>query len=208
MNSLSKSRRHSNRVWWKMVRKTHWFTKSDEIRANLGVILIGFRAKLTKKVILNHFSWFSKSIWKEDSPARFVFAIFTGKVNVYTNIDPNFHGRDSHSENCVNSEGVLVVVREKFKNETVATFSDVYGVSDPNSGPFLHFASRMKVNWRFKAKKEAFRERNSAKVGNWPFWLNVEWEFACEMKPVFEEYFPKPSAKPMLLLRFCLTWSF
>ena len=58
------------------------------------------------------------------------------------------------------------MVRERFKNETVATFSDVYSVSDPNPGPFLHFASRMKVDLLFKAKMEAFRERKSAKEGN------------------------------------------
>jgi hypothetical protein len=55
------------------------------------------------------------------------------------------------------------------KNETVATFSDVYGVSDPNFGPFFTFAFGMKVNDPFKAKMEAFRERNSAKVENGPF---------------------------------------
>ena len=89
--------------------------------------------------------------------------------NFHANLDPNFRGRDSHSKNSVNSEGVLVVVRGKFRNEIVATFPDLYDVSDPNPGTFLHFASRMKVNLLFKAKMEAFRERKPAKVGNGPF---------------------------------------
>jgi len=90
MNFLSEYRRRSNRVWWKMVRKTHLFTKSDEIRVNLGGILIGFRVKWTEKVFLDYFLCLSKSFWKENSPAIFVFAIFTGKVKYLHKYRPKF----------------------------------------------------------------------------------------------------------------------
>ena len=74
---------------------------------------------------------------------------------------------------------------KKLKNETVATFYDVCDVSGPNFGPFFNFPSGLKVIDPFKAKKEAFRERNCEKVEKGPFFLILEWEFACEMKPVF-----------------------
>ncbi len=65
------------------------------------------------------------------------------------------------------------MVREKFKNETVATFSDVCGVFGPKNDQLFTFAFGMKVINLFKAKKEAFRERKSAKVENEPFWLHL-----------------------------------
>ena len=64
----------------------------------------------------------------------------------------------------MNLEGVLLVVREKTKNETVATFPDVYDVSGPKFCHFLHLSSEIKVNHAFKAKTEAFRELFCAKV--------------------------------------------
>ena len=75
------------------------------------------------------------------------------------------------SDFFVNLEGVLPVVREKVKNKTVATFYDVYGVFDPNFGPFFNFPSGLKVIDLFKAKMEAFRERNCGKVEKEPFCL-------------------------------------
>ncbi len=66
----------------------------------------------------------------------------------------------------MNIEGVLLVVREKLKFETVATFSDVYDVSGPKFCNFLHLPSKMKVNHAFKAKTEALREHFRAKVEN------------------------------------------
>ncbi len=74
--------------------------------------------------------------------------------------------RDSHAEIAVNLEGVLLVVREKFKNETVATFSDVCGVPGPKNDQFFIFAFGLKDVQRFKSQKEAFRERNSSKAEN------------------------------------------
>ena len=53
----------------------------------------------------------------------------------------------------MNLEGVLPVVREKVKNETVATFYDVCDVFDLNLGHFLNFPSGSKVIHVFKAKK-------------------------------------------------------
>jgi len=85
----------------------------------------------------------------------------------------------------VNLEGVLPVVREKVKNKTVATFYDVYDVFDPNFGPFFNFPSGLKVIQLFKAKMEAFRERNCEKVEKGPFFLILSRKKACEMKPVF-----------------------
>ena len=52
----------------------------------------------------------------------------------------------------VNLEGVLPVVRGKVKNETVATFYDVYDVFVPNSGHFPNLPSGLKVIKLFKAK--------------------------------------------------------
>jgi len=58
---------------------------------------------------------------------------------------------------------------KKVENETDATFSDVYDVFASKFCPFSHLSSKMKVNHAFKAKKEAFRERNLRKVENGPF---------------------------------------
>ena len=77
--------------------------------------------------------------------------------------------RESHAEISVNLDCVSPVVRERFKNETVATFYDVCDVFGSKNDPFCTFAFRMKVNLCFKAKKEAFRERKSTKVENGPF---------------------------------------
>jgi len=71
----------------------------------------------------------------------------------------------------VNHEGVLAVVRGKVKNETVATFYDVYDVFDPDFGHIFNFPSGLKVIQLFKAKTEAFRERNCGKVEKEPFFL-------------------------------------
>ena len=69
----------------------------------------------------------------------------------------------------MNLEGFLLVVGEKVKNETDATFLDVYEVFASKFCPFLEIGTLMKVINLFKAKKEAFRERNLRKVGNEPF---------------------------------------
>ena len=60
---------------------------------------------------------------------------------------------------------------KKLKNNSVATFYDVYDVFDPNFGPFLNFPSGLKVIWLFKAKMESFRERICEKVEKGPFFL-------------------------------------
>ena len=58
---------------------------------------------------------------------------------------------------------------KKVKNETDATFLDVYEVFASKFCHFSHLSSKLKVNHAFKAKKEAFRERNLRKVENEPF---------------------------------------
>ena len=81
--------------------------------------------------------------------------------------------RDSHAKIPVNLEGVLPVVREKFKNETVATFYDVCGVFGSKNDQLFTFAFGLKVIQLFKAKMEAFRARKFGKVENGPFWLHL-----------------------------------
>jgi len=61
----------------------------------------------------------------------------------------------------------------------------VYGVFDPNFGHFLNLPSGSKVIWRFKAKKEAFRERFCENVKILPLTTILNWELAVEMKPAF-----------------------
>ena len=58
---------------------------------------------------------------------------------------------------------------KKFKNNSVATFYDVYDVFVPIFGPFFNFPSGLKVIDLFKGKMEAFRERNCEKVEKGPF---------------------------------------
>ena len=81
--------------------------------------------------------------------------------------------RNSHSKISVNLEGVLPVVREKFKNETVATFYDVCGVFGYKNDQLFTFAFGLKDINLFKGTMEAFRERKSSKVENVPFWLHL-----------------------------------
>jgi len=66
---------------------------------------------------------------------------------------------------------------KKLKNETVATFYDVYEVFGSENDSFFTFPSRMKVIQLFKAKMEAFRERKSSKVENVPFLLHLDPNF-------------------------------
>ena len=74
---------------------------------------------------------------------------------------------------------------KKVKNETDATFLDVYDVFASNFCNFSHLSSKMKVNHPFKAKKEAFRERNPQKVKNDQNFIHLAFVFATQMKTVF-----------------------
>ena len=74
---------------------------------------------------------------------------------------------------------------KKVKNETDATFLDVYGVF---ASKFCHFSKigmYFQVINLFKAKKEAFRERNPQKVKNDQNFLHLAFVFATQMKTVF-----------------------
>ena len=71
------------------------------------------------------------------------------------------------------------------KNETGATFLDVYEVFASKFCHFSHLSSKMKVNHAFKAKKEAFRERNPQKVKNDQNFIHLAFVFATQMKTVF-----------------------
>ena len=73
----------------------------------------------------------------------------------------------------------------KGKNETDATFLDVYEVFASKFCHFSHLSSKMKVNHAFKAKKEAFRERNPQKVKNDQNFLHLAFVLSVEMKTVF-----------------------
>ena len=61
----------------------------------------------------------------------------------------------------------------------------------------------MKVIHVFKAKKEAFRERNPQKVKNDRNFLHLAFVFATQMKTVFSILKPEPSAKPTVSGTFC-----
>ena len=74
---------------------------------------------------------------------------------------------------------------KKVKNENVATFSYVYDVFASKFCPFSHLSSGMKVIQLFKAKMEAFRDKNSEKVKNDSNFLNLAFVLAVEMKTVF-----------------------
>ena len=58
------------------------------------------------------------------------------------------------------------MVREKVKNENVATFLDVYDVFGSKFCHFSNLTRKMKVINLFQAKMEAFRDKNSKKVKN------------------------------------------
>ena len=62
---------------------------------------------------------------------------------------------------------------EWLENEMEATFLAVYGVFASKFRHFPHLSSKMKVNHAFKAKKEAFRERNPRKVKKGQFWAHL-----------------------------------
>ena len=82
------------------------------------------------------------------------------------------------------------------KNETDATFLDVYDVFASKFCPFPHLSSEMKVNHAFKAKKEAFRERISSKVKKGPFFDHLTLRNPDrDENNFFDVIFSKPSAK-------------
>ena len=74
---------------------------------------------------------------------------------------------------------------KKVKNETDATFLDVYDVSASKFWHFSNLGMYFKVNHAFKAKKEAFRERNPQKVKNDQIFIHLAFVFATQMKTVF-----------------------
>ena len=77
------------------------------------------------------------------------------------------------------------MVDEKVKNETDATFLHVYDVFASKFRHFLKIKTYFKVINLFKAKKEAFRERNPQKVKNDQNFLHLAFVFATQMKTVF-----------------------
>ena len=101
---------------------------------------------------------------------RYAFSRFSQKKwNFYVYLDPFFCGRDWAPGIYANVDPIFTVFEGILENGSVATFSDVYGVSYLNFDIFKQFVSRMKVINPFKAKMEAVRERNSGKVENGPF---------------------------------------
>jgi len=74
---------------------------------------------------------------------------------------------------------------KKVKNETDATFLDVYGVFASKFRHFSNLGMYFKVIQLFKAKKVAFRERNPQKVKNDQNFLHLAFVFATQMKTVF-----------------------
>ena len=102
-------------------------------------VLVVFREKRTEMMFGRYFFRFPKSIWKGNSPARCVLVVFVRKCENSVFISPQKNKVENELRFFVNLEGVLPVVREKVKNETVATFHDVYGVFDPGFGYFPTF---------------------------------------------------------------------
>ena len=74
---------------------------------------------------------------------------------------------------------------KKVKNETDATFLDVYEGFASKFDHFSHLSSKLKVNHAFKAKKEAFRERNPQKVKNDQNFIHLAFVFPLQMKTTF-----------------------
>ena len=74
---------------------------------------------------------------------------------------------------------------KKVKNEIVATFLDVYDVFASKFCHFSNLGMYFKVIQLFKAKMEAFRERNPQKVKNDQNFLHLAFVFATQMKTVF-----------------------
>ena len=95
----------------------------------------------------------------------------------------------------MNLEGEFTMVGEKLKNETVATFYDVYGVFGPDFGHFSHFPSGLKVIQVLKAKRKCF-VKDSAKIPknthDHHFRVGIS---GRDETRFFEESFPEPSAK-------------
>ena len=54
---------------------------------------------------------------------------------------------------------------KKIKNETDAALPDVYEIFASKFCHFSHLSSKMKVDHAFKAKKEAFCDRNPQRTG-------------------------------------------
>ena len=77
------------------------------------------------------------------------------------------------------------MVREKSKNENVATFLDVYDVFGSKFCHFSILTRKMKVINLFKAKMEAFRDKIPQKVKNDLNSLHLAFVLAVEMKTVF-----------------------
>ena len=87
------------------------------------------------------------------------------------------------------------MVGEKSKNETDATFLDLYGVFASKFRHFLKFKTYFKVNHAFKAEKEAFRDKSSPKVENDPFLLHLTPNFLDRDENRFLSFrIPKPCA--------------
>ena len=84
---------------------------------------------------------------------------------------------------------------KKVKDETDATFLDVYDVVASKFGHFSHLSTKLKVNHAFKAKKVTFRERNPQKVKNDQNFIHLAFVFATQMKTIFlASSTPKPCA--------------
>ena len=74
---------------------------------------------------------------------------------------------------------------KKVKYETDATFPDVYDVFASKFRHFSNLGMYFKVIHVFKAKMEAFRERNPQKVKNDQNFIHLAFVFATQMKTVF-----------------------
>ena len=92
---------------------------------------------------------------------------------------------------------------KKVKNETDATFLDVYDVFASKFRHFSNLGMYFKVIQLFKAKKVAFRERNPQKVKNDTFLLHLTPNFLVRDENGFlASSTPKPCANQCFYLHF------
>ena len=74
---------------------------------------------------------------------------------------------------------------QKVKNGNVATFLDVYDVFASEFCHFSNLGMYFKVIQLFKAKMEAFRDKNPQKVKNDPNFIHLAFVFPVQMKTTF-----------------------
>ena len=127
------------------------------------------------------------------------------KWNFRVHPTPNFLVRDSHAKILVNLEGVLLVVREKFRKWNRRNLLRRVRSFRSQKWSVFIFAFGLKVINLFKAKTSSVWWKNLRKGGKGSHFLILRWGKGLEMKSVFDENYPETLRKSMLSGTFCLT---